>query len=236
MTGTTRLRSACDACHQLKVRCSGCLPCKGCTESGRSCLYRMSSRLGRPPGVKKKGMSAPQPKQQATHTAEFAFSSKPIPSPSNKPTMICTAAREKTALAWNHRPMNESSISRPVCPQKLPSQSQAQLQLQTQSHVQAQTLPQTQTQTHASLSQWPPSSGQSPQLLTPTAQSVGSDDSSVNPGMVGGSYSMPGVHDPKNMLWNTASHDYSDSSGGSWRSQLVFGPSDKVSSFAVMVR
>ncbi|KAL6792238.1 hypothetical protein GGI42DRAFT_346603 [Trichoderma sp. SZMC 28013] len=54
MPVTPRLRSACDACHQLKVRCSGYLPCDSCTESCRTCVFSMSNRLGRPLGSKNK--------------------------------------------------------------------------------------------------------------------------------------------------------------------------------------
>ncbi|EHK16307.1 uncharacterized protein TRIVIDRAFT_64887 [Trichoderma virens Gv29-8] len=43
MPVTPRLRSACDACHQLKVRCSGYLPCDSCTESCRTCVFSPAS-------------------------------------------------------------------------------------------------------------------------------------------------------------------------------------------------
>ncbi|KAM6476657.1 hypothetical protein HDV62DRAFT_384099 [Trichoderma sp. SZMC 28011] len=58
MPVTPRLRSACDACHQLKVRCSGYLPCDSCTESCRTCVFSMSNRLGRPLGSKNKRAAA----------------------------------------------------------------------------------------------------------------------------------------------------------------------------------
>ncbi|KAL7943595.1 hypothetical protein V8C42DRAFT_97777 [Trichoderma barbatum] len=58
MPVTPRLRSACDACHQLKVRCSGYLPCDSCTESCRTCIFSMSNRLGRPLGSKNKRAAA----------------------------------------------------------------------------------------------------------------------------------------------------------------------------------
>ncbi|KAL7793750.1 hypothetical protein V8C37DRAFT_409516 [Trichoderma ceciliae] len=59
MPVTPRLRSACDACHQLKVRCSGYLPCNSCTDSHRTCVFSMSNRLGRPLGSKNKRVVTP---------------------------------------------------------------------------------------------------------------------------------------------------------------------------------
>ena len=50
----TRLRSACDVCHQSKVKCSGGNPCRGCQKIGISCNYSSSNQNGRPRGVKNK--------------------------------------------------------------------------------------------------------------------------------------------------------------------------------------
>ena len=47
-----KIRSACDTCHRLKVKCSGHVPCEGCLNSGSSCFYSYSGRLGRPRGTK----------------------------------------------------------------------------------------------------------------------------------------------------------------------------------------
>ena len=47
-----KIRSACDTCHRLKVKCSGHVPCQGCLNSGSSCFYSYSGRLGRPRGTK----------------------------------------------------------------------------------------------------------------------------------------------------------------------------------------
>ena len=52
-TMTTKLRSACDRCHQTKMRCSGDMPCHGCLASKSLCFYSVSSPLGRPRGSKK---------------------------------------------------------------------------------------------------------------------------------------------------------------------------------------
>jgi Fungal Zn(2)-Cys(6) binuclear cluster domain len=51
---STKLRSACDKCHETKVRCSGDIPCQGCLISRSLCFYSVSNPLGRPRGTKKK--------------------------------------------------------------------------------------------------------------------------------------------------------------------------------------
>ncbi|KAH8600637.1 hypothetical protein B0O99DRAFT_667881 [Bisporella sp. PMI_857] len=51
---STKLRSACDKCHETKVRCSGDVPCQGCLTSRSLCFYSVSNPLGRPRGTKKK--------------------------------------------------------------------------------------------------------------------------------------------------------------------------------------
>ncbi|KAI5861142.1 hypothetical protein GGS23DRAFT_577198 [Durotheca rogersii] len=51
---TGRLRSACDSCHQSKIRCSGGNPCSTCEWSQTRCTYSPGSRLGRPKGSKNK--------------------------------------------------------------------------------------------------------------------------------------------------------------------------------------
>jgi hypothetical protein len=49
-----RRRSACDACHEAKTKCSGGATCFGCQLSGLQCTYSLISRLGRPKGSKNK--------------------------------------------------------------------------------------------------------------------------------------------------------------------------------------
>lgn len=51
---TTKFRSACDRCHDTKVRCSGDMPCQGCLTSKSLCFYSVSNPLGRPRGTKNK--------------------------------------------------------------------------------------------------------------------------------------------------------------------------------------
>ncbi|KAL2056735.1 hypothetical protein ABVK25_003129 [Lepraria finkii] len=49
-----KLRTACDVCHQTKMKCSGGTPCAGCRDSGYQCRYSVSNRIGRPKGTKNK--------------------------------------------------------------------------------------------------------------------------------------------------------------------------------------
>ena len=52
MPNNSKIRSACDACHRMKVRCTGDVPCEGCLNSRNLCFYSYSGRLGRPKGTK----------------------------------------------------------------------------------------------------------------------------------------------------------------------------------------
>lgn len=54
MNKQKKLRTACDICHQAKMKCSGGNPCSGCGESGYECFYSLSNRIGRPKGTKNK--------------------------------------------------------------------------------------------------------------------------------------------------------------------------------------
>ncbi|KAI0378285.1 hypothetical protein F5Y04DRAFT_291092 [Hypomontagnella monticulosa] len=83
MPTTPRLRQACDVCHNLKVRCSGTMPCQGCAESGASCFYSISNRLGRPPGAKNKRSAS------SSETASLSAANEAsIPPSTRTPTMI----------------------------------------------------------------------------------------------------------------------------------------------------
>ncbi|KZF23917.1 hypothetical protein L228DRAFT_244781 [Xylona heveae TC161] len=47
---TRKLRSACNACHGAKVRCSGGMPCSRCARDGMECRYSYRAKLGKPKG------------------------------------------------------------------------------------------------------------------------------------------------------------------------------------------
>ncbi|KAI1452435.1 hypothetical protein F4805DRAFT_447533 [Annulohypoxylon moriforme] len=59
-----RLRSACDSCHQAKIRCSGGNPCLTCLVSQTNCSYSPGNRLGRPKGSKNKRVVAKENKNR----------------------------------------------------------------------------------------------------------------------------------------------------------------------------
>ena len=77
-----KLRSACDRCHQSKMKCSGGMPCAGCFNPGENCCYSVSNRSGRPKGAKNKRihkqMSIAQQAEPSSPSAKSATgTSKP---------------------------------------------------------------------------------------------------------------------------------------------------------------
>ena len=71
-----KLRTACDVCHQAKMKCSGGRPCGGCRDSGYDCSYSVSNRIGRPKGTKNKRTLERLSRQNADHDAEHPPSKK----------------------------------------------------------------------------------------------------------------------------------------------------------------
>ncbi|KAI1390568.1 uncharacterized protein F4822DRAFT_426415 [Hypoxylon trugodes] len=65
-----RLRSACDSCHQAKIRCSGGNPCLTCLVSRGQCSYSPGNRLGRPKGSKNKRAVIKENKNKREETQE----------------------------------------------------------------------------------------------------------------------------------------------------------------------
>ncbi|KAL4813837.1 hypothetical protein BDW67DRAFT_187263 [Aspergillus spinulosporus] len=49
-----RLRRACNACHRMKLRCSGTKPCARCQDTGNECVYAFVAKLGKPRGSRNK--------------------------------------------------------------------------------------------------------------------------------------------------------------------------------------
>ncbi|KAL4990748.1 hypothetical protein BDW68DRAFT_174742 [Aspergillus falconensis] len=49
-----RLRRACNACHRMKLRCSGTKPCARCQDTGNECAYAFVAKLGKPRGSRNK--------------------------------------------------------------------------------------------------------------------------------------------------------------------------------------
>ncbi|KAI1766592.1 hypothetical protein GGR53DRAFT_202711 [Hypoxylon sp. FL1150] len=123
MPPAPRLRAACDICHNLKVRCSGTMPCEACAESGASCFYSVSNRLGRPPGAKNKRSAS-----TAEARSSSSASDSSIPPSSRTPTMIVPPPQlmifpedstgDRTTMGQSRWPLN-----RPT-PRRLQSDSQ----------------------------------------------------------------------------------------------------------------
>lgn len=100
------------------------MPCETCAESGASCFYSVSNRLGRPPGAKNK-RSASTAEARSSSTA----SDSSIPPSSRTPTMIVPppqlmifpedSSGERTTIGQSRWPLN-----RPT-PRRLQSDSQA---------------------------------------------------------------------------------------------------------------
>ena len=65
-----KLRTACDICHQAKMKCSGGSPCNGCRDSGYECSYSVSNRIGRPKGTKNKRTLERMSRNQAENDRE----------------------------------------------------------------------------------------------------------------------------------------------------------------------
>lgn len=51
---TKRYRSACDMCHQTKIKCTGGPQCDECIKLGVTCRFSTSDRIGRPKGARNK--------------------------------------------------------------------------------------------------------------------------------------------------------------------------------------
>lgn len=68
-----RMRSACNACHRGKLRCSGGTPCSSCYTSGRQCSYSLSDPLGRPKGGKNKHLDSQNPSQEQQLTSSSCW-------------------------------------------------------------------------------------------------------------------------------------------------------------------
>lgn len=66
-----RLRSACDNCHRMKIRCYGNNPCENCMSTSNLCVYSYTFKLGRPQGAKNK-------QQARTEKNNRSTSSQPI--------------------------------------------------------------------------------------------------------------------------------------------------------------
>ncbi|KAJ5626330.1 hypothetical protein N7510_002639 [Penicillium lagena] len=83
-----RMRSACDACHLSKLRCSGGSPCANCQLSDQPCAYSPSNRLGRPKGIKNKPTVDNSARTTSTRSSlKETTLKRPVADSHNLPTM-----------------------------------------------------------------------------------------------------------------------------------------------------
>lgn len=68
-TQTPKLRSACDACHEAKVKCTGGTPCVHCKNHHQNCHYSFAARIGKPKGSRNRKTLA-RLREAAFHTAK----------------------------------------------------------------------------------------------------------------------------------------------------------------------
>ncbi|KAH6624304.1 hypothetical protein B0J18DRAFT_174161 [Chaetomium sp. MPI-SDFR-AT-0129] len=131
-TTTPKLRSACNSCRQLKVRCSGGNPCQNCATSNTACGYGVSNRLGRPRGAKNRQPSkgqllAPAPTSSVVHDGQQTPTSANTPvwlSPSaDKPTFVLDSWQPTTTTV-NHQERQREQAHQHQHHQQEPQHSQ----------------------------------------------------------------------------------------------------------------
>ena len=98
-----KLRTACDICHQAKMKCSGGTPCQGCRGSDHECIYSVSKRIGRPKGTKNKRTTERTSRQQSEKERKSHKSERESQVPASKPSagQISGAQTQPLAFAKN---------------------------------------------------------------------------------------------------------------------------------------
>ncbi|KAL3710762.1 hypothetical protein TMatcc_004558 [Talaromyces marneffei ATCC 18224] len=92
-----KLRSACDACHEAKVKCTGGTPCVHCKNHHHNCHYSFAARIGKPKGSRNRKTLA-RLREAAFHAAKYQTS---CPTP---------------PYAFNPAPLSVSPHSIPLTP------------------------------------------------------------------------------------------------------------------------
>jgi hypothetical protein len=94
MASTLPIKRACDACHRRKVRCSGGLPCRNCSQATLSCTYNAVPQKKGPKGSRAKVISELRETQRQTEAAlnlqQRLNELNGIDSPPMSPTFIRT--------------------------------------------------------------------------------------------------------------------------------------------------
>lgn len=99
-----RLRTACDACHNAKTKCSGGTPCSNCRASRDQCVYSVGTQLGRPRGSKNRRTLQPKGNAPKSRKKPRAKREKPE-SDSRSDSLAASIDSEhtlNTALDANH--------------------------------------------------------------------------------------------------------------------------------------
>ncbi|KAI1085974.1 hypothetical protein F5B19DRAFT_480831 [Rostrohypoxylon terebratum] len=99
LKSTGRLRSACDSCHQAKIRCSGGDPCLTCLVSQTNCSYSPSNRLGRPKGSKNKRVAVKGNKNGRDESLEGQHANGAIDRRGSEPGLRREAQQERDPIS-----------------------------------------------------------------------------------------------------------------------------------------
>ena len=104
-----KLRTACDICHQAKMKCSGGSPCQGCRASDHECIYSVSKRIGRPKGTKNKRTTDRASRQQSEREKKAHKSERESQVPASTPS-----AGQMTTAQTQPLVFDKSMIQQPV--------------------------------------------------------------------------------------------------------------------------
>jgi hypothetical protein len=98
-----KLRSACNLCHQTKVKCSGGRPCDGCRSLGIDCLVVLSKQIGRPKGTRNRATMDLFTRYQASNkeTRSSQQTSESLQIQMNE-VMYCSSSNPTTATTSSH--------------------------------------------------------------------------------------------------------------------------------------
>ena len=103
-----KLRTACDICHQAKMKCSGGTPCQGCRASDHECIYSVSKRIGRPKGTKNKRTADRASRQQLEKERKSHRSGRENQVPVSTPSSGHISRPQAQPLAFDKNTVQQS--------------------------------------------------------------------------------------------------------------------------------
>ncbi|CEJ85874.1 hypothetical protein VHEMI03942 [[Torrubiella] hemipterigena] len=107
------VKSACDVCHNSKVKCSGGNPCAVCAKANLECKYTPAKGMGRPRGVKNK--KTRQRLQEAAESRQDRISSTASESSSYSQASTAQEHIQGMAFGFNpHGPLEHESLGLPT--------------------------------------------------------------------------------------------------------------------------